>query len=557
MPDSPRPGPPSSTPEARPAAVGAGSPRAQAAAALVSALGKAARAFTLYDPGNALVRDFIAEYRARAEAATAAGVVTLELRPFEIALGQELVYREEDREKSLSFKLFRDGLRRLSFSPGVPLDELVQFLQILAVRFTGVRQAEDDVVTLLRKAEFTRIAFSAVEGYAPEDEQADPGVRRRGGEPPPGFDTPFPKLPPPGPVAFRALPADALAALHAEEAPDGLGANGLRLAAELIAWADRGALPATEVGQFCGELRDFLVAERQLALLSALADLAQRLKPGGLRDEILRGLADPRVLDVVLASLPPAGGALPPEALRLVPFVPAAAVLERIAAEELPARRAVLVELAAARLPADAEVVAAGLPRLPVDAVRTLLGVLVKRAPERADETALALTSHPDPGLRLEALRALAASAGRVSAAPILALLAAPEPPIRIAAAEALARHGDTAAARALADALTGRKGYSREEAVALGRALGSLHPGAALRLFEEWLAPKRKLLAALRASEHDELLRWAGVAGLGVIPGAEAEQRLEALARGADEALRRHCTATLARRRAEGRRNG
>jgi hypothetical protein len=559
MSDAPRPGPgpTSSAPEARPVAPGAGSPRAQAAAALVGALSKAARAFTLYDPGNALVRDFIADYRAKAEAATAGGPVRLELRPFEIALDQEVVYREEDRERSLAFKLFRDGVRKLSFSPGVTLDELLRFLQILAVRFTGVRQAEDDVVTLLRKAELRCIGFSAVEGYAPEDEAQDPGVRQRGGEPPAGFDTPFPKLPPPGPIAYRPLPTDLVAALQGEEAPQTLAGNGLRLAAELVAWAERGVLPAADVGQYCAELRDFLVVDGQAGLLATLADLAHRQKPGALRDELLRGLADPRLLDVVLGALPAEGGPLPPEALRLVPYVPAAAVLDRVAAEELPARRAVLIELVGARLPADAGVVAEALPRLPVEVARSLLALLAKRAPDRADETALSLVGHPDPALRVEALRALASSAGRVPAAPLLAQLSADEAPVRIAAAEALAHHGDTAAARALADALTSRKAYARDEAVALGRALGGLHAGAALRLFEQWLAPKRRLLGALRANEHEELLRWAAVAGLGAIPGPDAELRLDAAAKAGDEALRRHCAATLARRRAEGRRHG
>ena len=31
-------------------------------------------------------------------------------------------------------------------------------------------------------------------------------LHRRGGEPPPGFDTPFPKLPSPGPIAFVPMP---------------------------------------------------------------------------------------------------------------------------------------------------------------------------------------------------------------------------------------------------------------------------------------------------------------------------------------------------------------
>ena len=144
------------------------SPRAQAAGALVGSLAKAARAFTLYDPGNALVRQFIAEFRSRAEEATREGEVVLDVRPFELGLGEEVVYEEEDRERSLAFKLFRDGIRRLSFSRGVSPEELFRLLEIMAVRFVGVRQAEDDLVTLMRKAEYD-LACSAPGSEARRD----------------------------------------------------------------------------------------------------------------------------------------------------------------------------------------------------------------------------------------------------------------------------------------------------------------------------------------------------------------------------------------------------
>jgi hypothetical protein len=538
-------------------AVAVSSAQGHAAAGLVGALGKAARALTLYDAGNALVRQFIGEYQSKAQTATSGGAVALVVKPFEIHLGAEVVYREDDRERSLAFKLFRDGVRKLGFARDVSTEELLRLLQIVAVRFVGVRQAEDDIVTLLRKAEFRTISFSAVEGYAAEDDTEDQRFRVKGGEPPATFDTPLPRLPPPGPIAYAPVGEDALAALRAEEAPEALGTSGLRLAAELLAWASRGALPPGDVAQFCGELRDFLVADQQLGLLASLADLAQRLPVGPLRDEVLRGLADARMLDAVLAALPESGGALPPEAERLTPFVPAVAVLDRLAAEESPGRRRALLAVITARLPADADAVAAKLPALETELVRGLLGVLTQKAPDRADAVALSLLDHADPGLQLEALRTLAASTERLPAAPFLKLLASPQEAIRIAAGTALEHHGDTAAARALADALTTRKSYSKAEAAALGRALGALHAGAALRLFDGWLEHKKRLLGALRVSEHEELLRWAAVAGLGAIPGAEAEQRLEVVAQWADEELRRHVHGTVARRRAEARRHG
>lgn len=538
-------------------AVRVASARGQAAAGLIGALAKAARAFTLYDPSNALVRQFITEYRTRAEEATAEQEVALDIRPFELLLGSEVVYREEDRERSLAFKLFRDGVRKLTFAQRVAGGELLRLLQILAVRFVGVRQAEDDIVTLLRKAEFGTISFAAVEGYASEEEDPAAGLRRRGGEPLPGFDTPFPKLPPPGAIAYVPIPDEALAGLLAEEMPEAVGQSGLRLAAELIAWATRGALPPPEVARFCGELRDFLVADQQLGVLASLADLAQRQPAGPLRDELMRGMADARLLEAVLASLPPSGGELPAEAARLVPFVPADAVMERIGAEDSAGRRTALLAVISARLPADADAVAARLPALSVEVARALLKLLAEKAPDRAEQASVALLSHPDPGLQLDGLRALTAAAQSVPFAPLVKLLSSPEEAVRVAAAEALEHQGDAHAARAVADALTGRKSYSRAEAAALGRALGSLHASAALRLFDGWLEHKKKLLGALRVSEHEELLRWAAVAGLGVVAGPEAEQRLEAVAKWADETLRRHVHGTVARRRVEGRRHG
>ena len=84
----------------------------------VTALSKAARSFTLYAPTNAVVRQFLADYQARAAAATEGGELVLDVHPFELLRDGEVVYREEDRERSLAFRLFRDGVRRLTFRPG-------------------------------------------------------------------------------------------------------------------------------------------------------------------------------------------------------------------------------------------------------------------------------------------------------------------------------------------------------------------------------------------------------------------------------------------------------
>ena len=80
--------------------------------------------------------------------------IDLEIRPFEMLRDGEVVYLERDRERSLAFKLFRDGVRSVIIEPEVAWEELLRLLEILSIRFTGIRQQEDDVVTLLLKAGF-------------------------------------------------------------------------------------------------------------------------------------------------------------------------------------------------------------------------------------------------------------------------------------------------------------------------------------------------------------------------------------------------------------------
>jgi hypothetical protein len=229
--------------------------------------------------------------------------------------------------------------------------------------------------------------------------------------------------------------------------------------------------------------------------------------------------------------------------------VPVAAILDLLAAGGAGDRQEPLLALVAARLPADADAVLLRLATVPAAVARALAKAIGARAPARIGEATLALLGHEDAGLQLDALRAAGALPGGVPPAALAAKLLSSSEAVRIAAARALERHGGTATARAVAEALTSRRSFSRDEATALGRTLAILHPPTALRHFEAWLPERRGLLDRLKSGEHEELLRWAAAAGLAAMPGPEAERRLEAAAAGSDDELRRYCRAALARR--------
>ncbi len=555
----PEPGP-------RPAAAGAPEalPQAQAAAAALLAMSRAARSTTLYDAHNAMVLHHLADYQARFEAALRDhGTMTVAVSPFHLSVAGHVVYQERDREKSMAFRLHRDGVRRLRILAHATWDELLLLLQVVAVRCAAVRDQEEDTVTLLRRADFKGIQVESVDGFTPAEELPDPGggakvERAEPARPPAGWDTPLRKLPAPGPLSYAAVPAEALAAYREEREADAGGRLAISLAEDLLAEATRGGwpMPNRDLVAFFSELRDALLVDRKLASMRELVDVMARAGASDLRDLMLRSLGDGRTLDLVLDGLPEDSDKLPPEYVSFLPLLGAGAALDRLR-EPLPeGRRTLLVKLVLARLPREAELLLARLPGLEPALVRLLAEGLVARAPERAAELVrLLLTSH-DEALRLEGLAAAALAApGTVPVRSLCGLLDDGAEPVRIRAAELLGTQGDGTAAEPLRSRLESARRLSLPEAEALGRALARVAPVRSAEAFRAWMEPRggflRRVGAEARARE------WAAIAGMGVLPGEEAESALRAHASRSDGEVRRHCFATLARRRREGERRG
>ncbi len=129
-------------------------------------MASSARSFLLYDTENDAIRKFLGLL----EAATKGYFdnyddLELEVRPFELMMDGRAVYLERDRERSLAFKLYRDGVSGVTIRKDVTWDEIIRLLEILSIRYVGVRLEEDDMVTLLWKAGFNAITVRAVEGY--------------------------------------------------------------------------------------------------------------------------------------------------------------------------------------------------------------------------------------------------------------------------------------------------------------------------------------------------------------------------------------------------------
>ena len=133
---------------------------------LVRLLVKTQKAQRLYDSKNAVSERLELDLFERLSAfVSEEAEVQLTVLESQLRCEDEVVFESPDRTDSLAFLLYRDGIRRLSFSPGLELEELRAFLRCLN-RVALLTNDQDDLVTLLWEQDFHSIRYFAIEELA-------------------------------------------------------------------------------------------------------------------------------------------------------------------------------------------------------------------------------------------------------------------------------------------------------------------------------------------------------------------------------------------------------
>lgn len=506
--------------------------RTRAANALVVALTRAARSFLLYDSGNEAIHHFLAalntaseEYRSRF------GALSLEVRPFEIASAGEVVYLDRDRERSIAFRLYRDGVRRLDISAEVPWHEVLKLLEILSIRYTGIRQAEDDMVVLLWKAGFTEIQVEAVEGVINEEFE-DTRIWRSGThvEAPLDFDMPAPQLLGERNIQYVAvLPEDRERLLEEDESPV-LPPLCVRLGFELLAACARGELGWYEIVHQLGEMRDFLLAE---GVLPHLLELAHALIHTPLktphenlrRAQFLGTFADEAAIGRVLRGMRPDALDAPPEFIRLLEMCPGdhlETLLKLVVTERSEVGRRVARTLLERWVPSHGAAMLNRAMTSSSDLACELLRVFRYADPALCLDAATVLADRPELDLQLAVVHALDALSVQTPPRVIQSLLASASVEVRLATLDHVARRGLRSVFPALLARLTRTvQNMEQRETDAYAVALAGGDAVHALEAFREWLRP-RGLFTVLTPAQTQLML--SALVGLARVPGEDAE---------------------------------
>ena len=126
-------------------------------------LGKALRAYQLYDENNPVYQRFVTSLRdSFKELWNETDELRVQVEEFRILWYDEVVYENTTRSESLAFLFFKDGVREIGFLPGIEEQELERLLRVLQ-RARNLRPEGEDLLTILWDEDLSAFEYRYVD----------------------------------------------------------------------------------------------------------------------------------------------------------------------------------------------------------------------------------------------------------------------------------------------------------------------------------------------------------------------------------------------------------
>lgn len=136
---------------------------------LVTLLVKTLKISCIYPSDNPIPKEFKSNlFKKFSDFLEENGELRIKVDQSKLFFKDKLLLQEEKKDEGVSFALFRDGVREITFLKGVEQEEIYSFLEIVS-RCLKSFLPEDDIVTLFWEKEFSRIKFLVVDEFLSED----------------------------------------------------------------------------------------------------------------------------------------------------------------------------------------------------------------------------------------------------------------------------------------------------------------------------------------------------------------------------------------------------
>jgi hypothetical protein len=147
---------------------------------IASLLSKAAKNYQMYLSNNRMFLSSLDNLKMALDSYLAdKDVLTFVVREFELLHQATTVYSNTDKYQSLAFRMYRDGVRLISFHDGITNDELMAFFEALT-RCMETDNIEEDFVTLLWEKDLQSITYYEVNDFEADYEKIKKRMQKKG-----------------------------------------------------------------------------------------------------------------------------------------------------------------------------------------------------------------------------------------------------------------------------------------------------------------------------------------------------------------------------------------
>ena len=229
---------------------------------LIQVMSKALRAFQMYLPNNPIYQRAIQNLRAAfLPVWSATDELVLSVGETELIWEEQVVYQQVNKNESIAWTLFKDGMRALTLFKGAEETELPRFLETINKARFLTADAGDDLLTLLWALEFECIKYRFVDFFT------------EGGGELPGAS---------GPAGGSASAEERKAKIVEEVSSQTKSAIELDDVDSTLYFLDE-----QEITYLAGELADEYKRDVRGGALNVLFDLMETQPEGPVRDEVL------------------------------------------------------------------------------------------------------------------------------------------------------------------------------------------------------------------------------------------------------------------------------
>ena len=146
----------------------------QAAREVFNELSRLIKSITLYGAEHQSSLNFRSRFfEVMTQGLSRGDPITVEVQTYALMIADQVIYEDDKIDGNFIYRFYNDGIRSLTFKPGIKAEEVDQLLDIFFLDWSSPTLFEDDAVTIMWSKSFDHIDYTVATRYDEDTQEAD------------------------------------------------------------------------------------------------------------------------------------------------------------------------------------------------------------------------------------------------------------------------------------------------------------------------------------------------------------------------------------------------